>query len=204
MALATMPFVRVSSLFLPAAVSILFAILLYVFVMPRLASFVGLGVLLFAVTFAIGWLFHTPRQGVGRTFGLVMFLTIASITNEQTYNFLSAATTALMFLLVLALLAVTAHIPYSARPEKVFLRLLGRLFRSAEYLMGTMRWGAIIVRPGWSVGVGPFTGVRSLRHPPGWPSGHASSTPVSCRARSRGAWRRWLATCNPSPTASRR
>jgi len=92
------------------------------FVMPRLASFVGLGLLLFAVTFAIGWLFHTPRQGVGRTFGLVMFVTIAGISNEQTYNFLSAATTALMFLLVPRL---------SQRPTR------SNRFRSACHLPAT-------------------------------------------------------------------
>jgi DNA anti-recombination protein RmuC len=46
-----------------------------------------------------------------------------------------------MFVLVFAVLAVAANIPHLvARPEKAFLRLLGRFFRSCEYLMTTMRW----------------------------------------------------------------
>ena len=69
-----------------------------------------------------------------------MFVTIIGVTNQQIYSFLSVANTVLMFVLVLALLAFTAYIPVSPRPEKAFLRLLGRFFRSCEYLMSTMRW----------------------------------------------------------------
>jgi hypothetical protein len=42
--------------------------------------------------------------------------------------------------LLFPILALTANIPYSARPEKAFLRQLARFFRSCEYLMTTMRW----------------------------------------------------------------
>ena len=140
MALAIRPQVSVSMLFTPAAVSISAASILYIFVMPRLSSFTGLGLLIFAVTFAICYLFHTPRQGLSRTLGLVMFVTIAGISNQQTYNFLSVANTALMFPLLFVLLAFTAYIPVSPRPEKAFPRLLGRFFRGGEYLMSTMRW----------------------------------------------------------------
>ena len=40
---------------------------------------------------------RAPRQALGRIFGLALFVTIASITNEQTYSFLKVANTALMF-----------------------------------------------------------------------------------------------------------
>ncbi|MEA3274756.1 MAG: FUSC family protein, partial [Pseudomonadota bacterium] len=140
MALATMPQMRVSMLFVPVAVSVAFASLLYIFVMPQLSSFAGLGLMIFAVTFAICYLFHTPKQGLGRAFGLAMFVTIAGVSNQQSYSFLSAANTALMFPLVFAVLALAANIPFSARPEKAFLRLLGRFFRSCEHLMTTMPW----------------------------------------------------------------
>ena len=36
---------------------------------------------------AICYLFAAPKQGLGRTFGLVMFVTITSIDNQQTYSF---------------------------------------------------------------------------------------------------------------------
>ena len=138
MALATMPQASVSLLFVPAAVSVLFAGLVHIFVMPQLSSFMGLGLLIFAVTFAICYLFAAPRQVLGRIFGLAMFVVTASISNEQTYSFLKVANTALMFALLFLILAITAHVPFSPRPERAFLRLLGRFFRSCEYLMYTM------------------------------------------------------------------
>ncbi len=139
-AIANMPQVPVSKLFKPAATSVLFAAVLYIFVMPQLSSFIGLGPLIFAATFAICYLYADPRQMLGRALGLAMFVVIASISNEQTYNFLSVANTAMMFPLIFLILAVTAYIPVSPRPERAFLRLLGRYFRSSEYLMSTLRW----------------------------------------------------------------
>jgi uncharacterized membrane protein YccC len=140
MALATMPQASVSLLFVPAAVSVLFAGLVHIFVMPQLSSFIGLGLLIFGVTFAICYIFSAPRQVLGRIFGLAMFVVIASISNEQTYSFLKVANTVLMFALMFLILAITAYVPFSLRPERVFLRLLGRFFRSCEYLMSTMHW----------------------------------------------------------------
>jgi uncharacterized membrane protein YccC len=140
MALATMPQLAVWQLFMPVASSVLFAGVLYVFVMPKLSSFIGLGLLIFAATFAICYLFAAPRQMLGRAFGLALFVSIAAISNEQTYSFLSVANTAMMFPTIFLIVAVSAYIPFSTRPERAFLRLLGRFFRSSEYLMTTARW----------------------------------------------------------------
>ena len=139
-AIANMPQLPISKLFVPAASSVLFAAVVYIFIMPQLSSFIGLGLLIFAATFAICYLFAEPRQMLGRALGLAMFVTIASISNEQTYNFLSVANTAMMFPLIFLILAITAYIPWSPRPERAFLRLLGRYFRSSAYLMSAMRW----------------------------------------------------------------
>ena len=141
MALATRPMVPVMAVFVPAISGIAFGSLLYIFVMPHLAGFAALGTLLFAVSFAVCYVFHTPRQALGRTFGLMMFVLVAGISNEQSYSFLSVANTALMFPLVFAILALTANVPFSARAEKVYLRQLSRFFRSASYLLTTMPWG---------------------------------------------------------------
>ena len=46
--------------------SVDFASILYTFVMPQLSSFAGLGGMIFAVTFAICYLFAAPRQTLGR------------------------------------------------------------------------------------------------------------------------------------------
>jgi len=141
MALANMPQVPVLAVFRPAAFSVVFASVLYIFVMPQLSSFAGLGTLIFAVTFTICYLFHTPKQGLGKVFGLAIFVLISDISNQQSYSFLSMANTALMFPLVFALLGLSANIPFSARPEKAFLRLQGRFFTSCTYLLSTMGWG---------------------------------------------------------------
>ena len=138
-AIANMPQLPVSKLFVPAASSVLFAAVVYIFVMPQLSSFMALGPLIFAATFVICYLYADPRQMLGRALGLAMFVVIASITNQQTYNFLSVANTAMMFPLIFLILAITAYIPVSPRPERAFLRLIGRYFRSSEYLMSTMR-----------------------------------------------------------------
>ena len=140
MALATMPQLPVMRLFVPAMTGTLVAGMAYIFVMPQLSSFWGLGFLIFTMTFAICYLFAAPQQALGRAFGLAMFVVIASISNEQSYNFLVVANTALMLPLVFLLLAITAYIPFSPRPESTFLRLLGRFFKSSEYLVSTLRW----------------------------------------------------------------
>jgi uncharacterized membrane protein YccC len=141
MAVATRPMVPLMAIFVPAISGIAFGSLLYVFVMPHLAGFAALGTLLFVVSFTVCYIFHTPKQALGRTFGLMMFVLVAGISNEQSYSFLSVANTALMFPLVFAILALTANVPFPARAEKVYLRLLGRFFRSASYLLTTMPWG---------------------------------------------------------------
>ncbi len=138
MALAASPQLPVTKLIAPVTVGVLFGSVIYIFIMPQLANFIGLGLLIFSATFAVCYLYAAPRQTLSRLFGLAMFISIAAISNEQTYSFLSVATTMLMFVLLFLLLAITSSIPFSARPELVFLRLLGRYFRSCEYLMFTM------------------------------------------------------------------
>jgi uncharacterized membrane protein YccC len=139
MVMATMPQLSITLLFVPAAGSVLFAGLVYIFVMPKLSSFVGLGVLIFAATFAICYLFAAPRQALGRALGLALFVVIIGVANQQSYSFLSVANTALMIALVFPLMAITAYIPHSPLPERAFVRLLGRFFRSAECLITTLR-----------------------------------------------------------------
>ena len=140
MIMAGTPQLSIKMLIRPIAVGVLFGAFIHIFVMPQLSSFIELGLLIFAVTFCICYLFAAPKQILSKLFGLAMFLAIAGIVNEQTYSFLSVATTSLMFVLLFLLLAITSNIPFSARPEQAFLRLLGRYFRSCEYLMFTTHW----------------------------------------------------------------
>lgn len=138
--LVFMPQLPVTKLFMPTAWSVLLAGALYVFVMPQLSSFVGLGLMIFIWTFAIGYVFAAPQQALGRLFGLAFFVVVISVSNQQTYHFLSVANTAMMFPIVYLILAFSARFPFSMQPEAAFHRMLNRFFRSAGYLMSTMRW----------------------------------------------------------------
>ena len=142
MALATNPQLPMRLAFKPVALSIIFASILYIFVMPRLSSFTELGSLIFAVTFSICYLFYQPRQMLGRVAGLIIFVTMTGISNVQSYSFLSLANTALMFALVFTILALAAYLPFSPQPEKAFVRLLRRFFHSCAYLVSTLGWEA--------------------------------------------------------------
>lgn len=138
MMLASTPQLSVSKLIVPFFSCIPLAGLCYVFLMPQLSSFFGLGLFIFSFTFTIAYLFFEPQQGLSRAAALVVFLLIMGVTNEQSYSFLHVTSTGLMFVLVFLLLSLTAYIPFSPRPERAFLRLLGRFFRSSEYLLSTM------------------------------------------------------------------
>ncbi|MEE8326092.1 MAG: FUSC family protein, partial [candidate division NC10 bacterium] len=135
LAFALMPQLRVSTTFLPAVLSCAFAGVVYMFVMPHLSGYAQLGLMIFAVTFAINYLLAQPKLALARIFCLVFFLVITSIDNQQTYSFSQFASTTAMIILSLSVLVVTAYIPTSPRPEKAFMRLLSRYFRHAEFLM---------------------------------------------------------------------
>lgn len=127
--------VPVLTLLKPVMSAIAFGGTLYVFVMPQLSSFIGLGSMLFIASFSIAYLFSTPQQGMTRSMSFALFLTVIGVSNQQQYNFLSIADTVLMFLMFIGVLLLTSRVPFSMQPDKVFARLLGRFFRSSEYLM---------------------------------------------------------------------
>jgi hypothetical protein len=110
----------------------------YVFVMPHLSGYGQLGLMIFGVTFGISYLFWKPRLHMSKTPLLAMFLSAISPQNEQTYSFASYANTLTMMILAGALIVATAYIPRSPSPEKVFLRLLARFFRYAEFVMARL------------------------------------------------------------------
>ena len=138
LAFARSPQLPVSKTFLPAILSSGFAGVVYIFVMPHLSGYLQLGLMIFAVTFGITYLFATPQQGLNRASGLAFFAILTSIANQQTYSFASFASSTAMIVLGLSLLLATSYIPFRPQPEKAFLRLLRRFFRHAEFLMSRM------------------------------------------------------------------
>jgi uncharacterized membrane protein YccC len=121
------------TMLLPFAVGSVCVGILYVFVMPQLSGFAGLGVLIFAWTFAIYYLFAQPQQGMVRLGALIPFLSFTSLENQQTYSFAGFANDTAMIMLAIALIVAMEYLFTSPRPEKVFLRLLARFFRHSEF-----------------------------------------------------------------------
>jgi uncharacterized membrane protein YccC len=142
MAAAMMPQVRASTMLLPFGLGSAFAGVVYIFIMPHLSGYAELAVLIFAATFAIYYLFWEPRQTLAKLGGIITFIVLISVQNQQTYSFASYANKAAMIMLGIALIVATAYIPTSPRPEKTFLRLLRRFFRQAEFLTSrlTLEW----------------------------------------------------------------
>ncbi len=136
--IAGIPQVSIWLLFLPAFLSVLATGLIYFLVMPQLSSFLGLGALLFTVTFAIYYLLAAPKLNVVKLMAISMFMTVISVSNQQTYHFLVVSTTALMLPVVFICMGVTAYFPVDLRPNQSFLRLLGRYFQSCEHLMDAL------------------------------------------------------------------
>jgi len=140
MALFLLPQVPIAGMFLPIALGFALGGAIYVLVMPHLASFASLGVVLFAAVFLICYLYHRPTQAAGKAAALAVLVMLMGVANEQSYNFLNVANLAVVLPLVFAVLAVATHFPVSFRPEHVFLRLLGRFFRACAYLASTLQW----------------------------------------------------------------
>ena len=134
MMVVQMPWVPVWKLFVPLLVAAIFGGVIHILVMPHLTSYAGLGSLIFAATFAIGYLFSEPRLAVLRGIGLAMLLYFIAVDNQQVYSFPAYANQVAMLFLATLALAIAANIPASSRPEKVFTRLVRRYFRHAELL----------------------------------------------------------------------
>ena len=138
MPLASGTIMRISSMFVPFMSSVLICGFLYAFILPQLSSFIGLGTMLFLVTFLMCYFYSTPQKGLYRAASLSVFVTMIGINNEQSYNILTVYNTGLMFLLAFILWFTAAYIPFSPRPEKAFIRLLSRFFRSSVFLISTL------------------------------------------------------------------
>ncbi len=131
--IAMVPQANGSLLFLTWGGGIAFAGVLYVLVMPHLSGFGELAVVIFGAFFVLQYLLS--NNPAARMFTMASFLILISIDNQQSCSFAGYANGVLWILLSLALAVATAYIPSTPRPEKVFLRLLRRYFRHAEFLL---------------------------------------------------------------------
>lgn len=116
----------------------------YVFIMPGLSSFVGLGSLLFLLVFITCYFF----TGIGRLAGMIAIINEIAISNPQSYNFAAMANSLVFMILGFSFLIGMSYLLRASRPEKALLNLTRRYFRSVEYLLqipGSARFS----KPAW-------------------------------------------------------
>ena len=139
MIMAGIPMVTLRTVFKPLMAGVVYGCLVYMLILPHLSGFLSLGVLLFVTIFSLCYFLSDPKQALAKTFALAMFVSIASIDNQQVYSFTVVATNMLMFPVLFIFLAITAYFPVNLRQEKSFLRLLDRYFRSCADLLSGMQ-----------------------------------------------------------------
>jgi uncharacterized membrane protein YccC len=132
---AAAPPLRASKMIMPVAVTSLVCLAIYVFIMPQLSSFLGLGSLLFLCMFATCYFF----SGMVRFFCSMAILNILQIQNHQVYAFAAMANVVLFLVMGFTFLFVMTYLLGSPRPEKAVLSFLDRFFRSAGFLMSCSR-----------------------------------------------------------------
>jgi uncharacterized membrane protein YccC len=107
----------------------------YVFVMPQLSAFWELGLLIFLLCFLNAYFL----SGVAVPIVYLALFNMLGISNEQVYNFASMMNAYLFTLLVMVVLSVLIYILGSPRPEKVFLKMIGRYFHSSEIILSSLQ-----------------------------------------------------------------
>jgi len=133
---AMMPHVRVSEPLLKAlAIYLPIGASFYILVMPVLSGYFQLSVLIFLYVF---WVQYKLKNFLAVVAGMLGLLNMMPITNMQSYSFVGVATGYLFILLCMVVVISCAYILGSARPEKVFIRLARRYFRSASFILEFM------------------------------------------------------------------
>ena len=145
------PFVKPTLLLRGFVIWMPFGLAVYVFVLPHLTSFLGLGLVIFAFTFVVAYFL----KGLDRVAGMLALLLMFDICNQQTYDFASQANTFLWALLSVAVPVVTSSITFSLQPEKAFLHLINRFFGSLEFVVSHTAWetrpsNALVERWRWA------------------------------------------------------
>jgi hypothetical protein len=122
--------VKPSLMIIVFSFAFVFAALMYIGVLPHLVYGVELGVFIFLYAF-IGFYFINPQISI---FFLLGMLTL-NISNTMSYNFDIFLSTLLVFYCFLFLLLLFYYIPFSTKPESLFLTMHKRFFRLSYILL---------------------------------------------------------------------
>jgi len=105
--------------------------LIYVFVLPKLSNFHQLGLLIFSLVFVINYFLSGPSVVV---FNMVI-LQVLVINNPQSYDPVSLVNSFVFVPTLLIFLFYMSYLINTPRPEKAFISLVSRFFKSAKYLV---------------------------------------------------------------------
>lgn len=128
--LTTFSPLKPSLLIIIFTLSFFFATLMYIFVLPNLHYGWELGLFIFIYSF-IGFYFINPMLAV---FFLLGTATLG-INNTMSYNFDIFLIILFMFYAFLFLLLFFYYVPFSTKPEHLFLVMKKRFFRLSQFLM---------------------------------------------------------------------
>ena len=112
------------------SIGFVFVIAMYVFVLPNLVYAWQLALFIFVYSF-IAFYFINPKMSI---FFLLGIYTLG-ISNTMSYNFDIFLTILLMFYLFLAIIMIFYYLPFSTKPEHLFIKMKRRLFRHATALL---------------------------------------------------------------------
>jgi len=128
--LTTFSPLKPSILIIIFTISFIFSTLMYVFVLPNLHEAWELALFIFGYTFIA---FHLINPKMSIFFALGMILMILS--NEMYYDFSFFLLLWLLFYLFLFFLQFFYYIPFSTKPEHLFLTMRNRFFRLSHVLL---------------------------------------------------------------------
>lgn len=128
--LTTFTPIKPSMLIVVFSISFIFATFMYVFVLPNLRYGWELGLFIFVYSF-ISFHLVNPKMTIFFLLGLFTF----GIANTMYYDFGIFLLILLMFYLFLILLHIFYYIPFSTKPEHLFIMMKKRFFRFAQKML---------------------------------------------------------------------
>jgi hypothetical protein len=134
MMVASTQHLKVTILVKPIFLASVLCLLAYVFIMPQLSSFYGLGSLIFALVFINCYFF----SGLAKMAGMVAIFTEISVQNQQSYNFAAMANSLVFTICIFLFVFALSFLLSSSRPEKALLAMSKRYFRGMADLIGSL------------------------------------------------------------------
>jgi hypothetical protein len=131
LSVAAQPQWNISTLFKPLIPWLTLGVLCYVFIMPALSTYFQLSLLIFAFTAAVAYF----TTGLANLSGMLAFLNLMPIQNQQSYSFAAEANTFVFLIISILIAGIASLVARSTRPEQALLAMLRRYFTSLAFVV---------------------------------------------------------------------